>query len=69
MSTFDPETFELKFAIPNTATDLYVQGNGQFNIKDIAKEVNITPAEVLNYFPNKKSILEFYYAFLVTAMK
>ena len=65
MSTFDPETFELKFAIADTATDLYVQGDGQFYIKDIAKDVDITPAEVFNYFPNKKSSLEFYYASLV----
>jgi len=65
MSTFDPKTFELKFAIADTATDLYVQGDGQFYIKDIAKDVDITPAEVFNYFPNKKSILEFYYASLV----
>jgi len=65
MSTFDPKTFELKFAIADTATDLYVQGDGQFYIKDIAKEVDLTPAEVFNYFPNKKSILEFYYASLV----
>ncbi len=65
MSTFDPETFELKFAIADIGTDLYVKGNGQFYIKDIAKEVDLTPAEVFNYFPNKKSILEFYYASLV----
>lgn len=65
MSTFDPETFELKFAIADTATDLYEKGDGQFYIKDIAKKVNITPAEVFNYFPNKKSILKFYYGSLI----
>ncbi|PAU94350.1 hypothetical protein CK503_05975 [Aliifodinibius salipaludis] len=65
MDTFDPETFEIKFIIADIATDLYIQGDGQFYIKDIAKEIDITPAEVFNYFPNKKSILEFYYASLV----
>jgi len=65
MSTFDPEIFELKFAISDVATDLHMQGDGQFYIKDIAKEVDITPAEVFNYFPNKKSILKFYYSSLV----
>ncbi|WP_445665074.1 hypothetical protein [Fodinibius sp. AD559] len=65
MDTFNPETFEIKFAIADIATDLYIQGDGQFYIKDIAKEIDITPAEVFNYFPNKKSILEFYYASLV----
>lgn len=65
MNTFDPETFELKFAISDIATDLYTKGDGEFYIKDIAKEIDITPAEVFNYFPNKKAILEFYYASLV----
>lgn len=65
MSTFDPETFELKFAIADIATDLYIAGDGKFYIKDVASEIDITPAEVFNYFPNKKSILEFYYDSLV----
>ncbi len=65
MNTFNPETFETKFAISDIATDLYIQGDGQFLIKDIAKKIDITPAEVFNYFPNKKSILEFYYASLI----
>ncbi|WP_440999658.1 hypothetical protein [Fodinibius sp. SL11] len=65
MSTFDPGTFELKFLISDIATDLYMQGDGQFYIKDIAKQIDITPAEVFNYFPNKKTILEFYYASLI----
>lgn len=51
--------------IADAATDLYIQGDGKFHIKDVAKKVNITPAEVFNYFPNKKSILEFYYASLI----
>lgn len=65
MNTFDPETFETKFTIADIATDLYMQGDGQFYIKDIAKDMDIIPAEVFNYFPNKKSILEFYYASLI----
>lgn len=65
MDTFDPETFEMKFAIADAAADLYVEGDGQFFIKDAAKKVDIDPAEVFNYFPDKKSILHFYYASLV----
>lgn len=65
MDRFDPDTFEIKFMIADAATDLYIQGDGKFHIKDVAKKVNITPAEVFNYFPNKKSILEFYYASLI----
>lgn len=65
MDTFDPETFETKFTIADIATDLYIQNDGQFFMKDIARHMDITPAEVFNYFPNKKAILEFYYASLV----
>lgn len=65
MSTFDPETFETKFTIADIATNLYAKGKSDFHIKDIASQMDITPAEVFNYFPNKKSILEFYYASLI----
>jgi len=65
MEHFDPETFELKFQIADAATDLYIEGDESFLIKDVAKEVDIDPAEVFNYFPNKESILRFYYAGLV----
>lgn len=65
MDDFDPENFELKFQIADAATDLYSKGDGAFLIKDVAREVDIDPAEVFNYFPNKQAILEFYYAALV----
>lgn len=65
MSNFDPEKFEIKFAIADAATDLYIEGDGHFWIKDAAGRVDIDPAEVFNYFPDKKSILQFYYASLV----
>lgn len=65
METFDPEKFEIKFAIADAATDLYIEGDGHFWIKDAADRVDIDPAEVFNYFPDKKSILQFYYASLV----
>ena len=65
MDKFDPDTFEMRFMIADAATDLYIQGDGEFYIRDIAKKVDITPAEVFNYFPNKKAILEFYYSSLI----
>ncbi|WP_138430630.1 TetR/AcrR family transcriptional regulator [Fodinibius saliphilus] len=63
--TFDPEIFELKFQLADVATDLYIEGDGDFLIKEVAQAADLTPAEVFNYFANKKSILEFYYASLV----
>lgn len=65
METFDPETFEKKFEIADAATELYMEGDGHFLIKDVAKKVDLDPAEVFNYFPNKDAILQFYYASLV----
>lgn len=64
MDTFDPDIFELKFKIADAATDLYAE-NERFLIKDVAERVELEPAEIFNYFPNKKAILEFYYASLV----
>ena len=65
MTTFDPENAEIKFTIADAAAELYVEGDGQFYIKDVAQEVDIDPAEVFNYFPNKQSILRFYYTSVV----
>ncbi len=65
METFDPEIFEKKFEIADAATNLYIKGDGEFTVKDVAKEVGLDPAEIFDYFPNKKAILQFYYASLV----
>src|SRR5699024_11581454 len=61
MTTFDPETIEMKFAIADAATDLYVAGDGHCQIKYVANTVEIDPAKVFDYFSNKESILQFYY--------
>ena len=65
MESFDPETFEVKFNIADIASRLYAEGNGKFLVKDVAAEMDIEPAEVFDYFPNKNEILKFYYASLV----
>lgn len=65
MNTHDPEILEMKFRIADAATDLYIEGSDDFLIKDVARKVDIDPAEVFNYFPNKRAILEFYYTSLV----
>src|SRR5699024_6708789 len=65
MTTFDPETAEIKFAIAESATDLYVEAEGQFYIRDVAKAAEIDPGEVFDYFPNKQAILQYYYTMLV----
>lgn len=65
MTTFDPETAEIKFAIADAATDRYVEGDGHFLIKDVAKTVGIDPADVFNHFPDKQAILRFYYTAII----
>lgn len=65
MTDFDPETLEIKFALADAASDLYMEGDRDFLIKDVADKAGITPAEVFNYFPNKDAILQFYYVSIV----
>lgn len=65
MKVFDPEVFEIKYQIADIATDLYVSGDGHFTLKAVAEELDLTVAEIFNYFPNKKAILLFFYASFV----
>ncbi|MDZ7683081.1 MAG: hypothetical protein U5J63_15590 [Fodinibius sp.] len=66
MDTFDAETFEMKLTLADAATDAYIKGdNRSFTIKEVARAADIDPAEVFNYFPNKDTILQFYYAGLI----
>jgi AcrR family transcriptional regulator len=65
MTTFDPETIETKFALADAATDLYMENEGDFRIKDIAQAADIEPGEVFDYFPNKDAVLQFYYASII----
>ncbi|HEX6982296.1 MAG TPA: hypothetical protein VF181_06010 [Balneolaceae bacterium] len=64
MKTFDSESFQMQYQIADVAADLYVAGAGDFTLKDVAKELDIDVGEIFNYFPNKKDILQFYYASL-----
>lgn len=65
MTTIDPEKFETKLAITEVAVDLYIKQGWAFTLKAIADELDLTVAEIFNYFPNKREILKFYYASLV----
>lgn len=65
MEIFEPEVFEIKYQIADIASDLYVKGDGDFTLKSIANEMEITVGEIFEYFPNKRAILEFFYASFV----
>jgi AcrR family transcriptional regulator len=62
MKTFDSESFQMQYQIADAAADLYAAGAGDFTLKDVAKKVDLDVGEIFNYFPDKKSILQFYYS-------
>jgi len=49
-----------KIQISEVATDRYLV-NDRFTIKSLADELNMDTAEIYDLFPNRRSILEFYY--------
>lgn len=61
----DPEQIETRLAIAEAAVDLYIRQNGSFTVKEIAHELDMTVADIFNHFPDKRSILRFFYAGLV----
>lgn len=69
MEDLNLEELQTKLEITGIAVDLYVEQNGEFTLNQIAKELKIDVAEIFNYFPNKKAILEFYYTSLVIRYK
>lgn len=66
MAAFDADTFKMKLNIASVAVSLYSKQDGHFLMRDIAAELDIDPAEIFDYFPNKNAILQFYYASLIT---
>lgn len=65
MTDTDPDTLEIKVALSDAATDLYIQNGGDFSIKEVARAVDMETGRVFDYFPNKEAILQFYYASVV----
>lgn len=60
-----PEELQIKLQITEKAAELYVRQNGTFSLHQVAREVDLDPGDIFDYFPNKKAILEFYYTSLV----
>lgn len=61
----DLHELQTKVEITEVACRLYVKQEGSFTFKEIAKEVDMDPADIFDYFPNKKAVLQFYYSSLV----
>lgn len=61
----DPEELKIKLQITEKVVELYIQQNGTFTFHQISQATGIDVGDIFEYFPNKKSILEFYYTSLV----
>lgn len=51
---------KLKITISEKATDLYLR-NKRFTIQNLAKETQLSSADIYELFPNRSSILRFFY--------
>lgn len=69
MEDLDFEELQTKLEITGVAVDLYVEQDGEFTFNQISKEVELSVADIFDYFANKQAILEFYYTSLVIRYK
>lgn len=69
MEELNFEELQTKLEITGVATDLYIEQDGEFSLNQISKELDISVADIFDYFPNKGAILEFYYTSLVIRYK
>lgn len=65
MEDLNFEELQTKLEITGVAVDLYVEQDGEFTLNQISKEIELSVADIFDYFPNKQAILEFYYTSLV----
>ncbi|NGP77296.1 TetR/AcrR family transcriptional regulator [Balneolaceae bacterium YR4-1] len=65
MEDIDIEKLQRKLEITGVAVDLYVEQDGEFTLKQISKEIDMSVGEIFDYFPNKESILDFFYTSLL----
>lgn len=58
------EELQAKLEITGIAVNLYIEQEGEFTLNQISKELKLDVADIFDYFPNKRAILEFYYTSL-----
>jgi len=56
---------DLRSSIINAAIDLYLEDKAKYNMRNVAKKLDIEPAVVYKHFPTKESILKAFYKDLV----
>lgn len=69
MAEMDQSKKELRALIIKGAIDLYLEDQKKFNMRNVAKLMEIDPTEVYNMFPTKEAILKAFYTDLVKNYK
>lgn len=65
MEAFDEEQLGRKLEISYAAVDLYAEKGDTFTLHELADRVDADVADIFYYFPNKESVLCFFYDSLV----
>lgn len=65
LESFDAEEFEARIAITEAAVDAYLESGEEFTLKQVARRTDFTVGEIFRYFPDRRSILEYYYTSLL----
>lgn len=65
MNEFDSDTFQTKYKITETAVELYKEHGDSFTFKQIAQKTDLDVADIFDYFPDKRAVLQFYYESLI----
>ncbi|MFH5833535.1 hypothetical protein [Halalkalibaculum sp. DA384] len=65
MNKTDPGKFEFKYRISEAAVEQYEKEGKNFTLKQVSRQADCTVADILEYFPGKKAILQFYYTGLL----
>lgn len=65
MKEFDTEQFETRYTIAEAAVALYIEHGESFTVKQVGERTGLDVGEIFEYFPDKDSILQFYYRSIV----
>lgn len=65
LESFDADRFGARLEITEAAVDAYMEHGEDFTFHQVADRCDFTVGELFQYFPDKRSILEFYYTSLL----
>lgn len=65
LESFDADRFGARLEITEAAVDAYLEQGEDFTLHQVADRCDFAVGEIFEYFPDKRSILEFYYTSLL----